>query len=150
MNVLENNKDKSMDLSREIVRLCQLCHKCEVEVERKEEGYEAKERLKKLCGEEKKMMGINTPDLLLALMDAYEVTRDEKMLQEVLDVVSENLERLEPSAVNVMLLSYCFYYVEEEECAQRAKGMLEVLRGEKRGEELENAERVYRELVEDI
>ena len=82
------------------------------------------------------------------LLDAYEVTRDEGMLQEVLDVVGRNLDRLAVSAESVKLLAYCYYYVEEEECAERARRMLEELRKMGRGEEeLADAETILEELT---
>ena len=83
-----------------------------------------------------------------ALLDACEVTRDEGMLQEVLDVVGRNLDRLAVSAESVKLLAYCYYYVEEEECVERAGRMLEELRKMGRGEEeLADAETILEELT---
>ena len=83
-----------------------------------------------------------------ALLDACEVTRDEGMLQEVLDVVGRNLDRLAVSAESVKLLAYCYYYVEEEECVERAGRMLEELRKMGRGEEeLADVETILEELT---
>lgn len=35
--------------------------------------------------------------------------------------MSGSLEQLEVSVDGVKLLAYCYYYVEEEDCAERAK-----------------------------
>ena len=81
-------------------------------------------------------------------LDACEVTRDEGMLQEVLDVVGRNLDRLAVSAESVKLLACCYYYVEEEECVERAGRMLEELRKMGRGEEeLADVETILEELT---
>ena len=49
---------------------------------------------------------------------------------------------------SVKLLAYCYYYVEEEECAERARRMLEELRKMGRGEEeLADAETILEELT---
>lgn len=133
--------------AEEIRRLCRVYRECCVEVKRREEGRKVRQDLERLWGEVREMLDIAEPGLLLALLDAYEVTRDEGMLQAVLDVVSGNLERLEVSADGVKLLAYCYYYVEEEECAVRAREMLKELR--QRGEneeELVEAEKVLEEL----
>lgn len=133
--------------AEEIRRLCRVYRECCVEVEKREEGRKVRQDLERLWGEVREMLDIAEPGLLLALLDAYEVTRDEGMLQEVLDVVSGNLERLEVSADGVKLLAYCYYYVEEEECAMRAREMLKELKrmGES-GDEIAEAEKVLEEL----
>ena len=86
-----------------------------------EEVRRVKNALESVCVVARRKLDISDPALLLALLDAYEVTRDEGMLQEVLDVVGRNLDRLAVSAESVKLLAYCYYYVEEEECAERAR-----------------------------
>lgn len=131
-------------LTEEIKRLCGKYQVCCVEVECREEGREVRQEVERLCRSITGKLNISEVGLLLALLDAYEVTRDEGMLQEVLDVVSGGLERLEVSADGVKLLAYCYYYVEEEECAERAKRMLEELR--RRGDEVTEAEKVLEEL----
>ena len=93
-----------------------------------EEARRVKNALVSVCGGVRQRLDISDPALLLALLDACEVTRDEGMLQEVLDVVGRNLDRLAVSAESVKLLACCYYYVEEEECAERARRMLEELR----------------------
>ena len=76
------------------------------------------------------------------------LTRDEGMLQEVLDVVGRNLDRLAVSAESVKLLACCYYYVEEKECVERAGRMLEELRKMGRGEEeLADVETILEELT---
>lgn len=107
-------------LAVEIVGLCREYGECRVEVERMEEARRVKNALESVCAMARQRLDISDPALLLALLDACEVTRDEGMLQEVLDVVGRNLDRLAVSAESVKLLACCYYYVEEEECVERA------------------------------
>ena len=104
-------------LSDEILRLCREYGECRVDAERREEARDVANALESVCVEAGQRLDISDPALLVALLDAYEVTRDEGLLQEVLDVVGGNLDRLAVSAESVKLLAYCYYYVEEEECA---------------------------------
>lgn len=131
----------------EIQSLILRCHEIMAEVEKQKERNSLIDKLNILCHQQLDRINIDSTILLLALLDAYEVTRDEGMLQEVLDVVSGNLERLEVSADGVKLLAYCYYYVEEEECAMRAREMLKELKrmGES-GDEIAEAEKVLEEL----
>ena len=94
-------------LAVEIVGLCREYGECRVEVERMEEVRRVKNALESVCVVARRKLDISDPALLLALLDAYEVTRDEGMLQEVLDVVGRNLDRLAVSAESVKLLAYC-------------------------------------------
>ena len=133
-------------LAVEIVGLCREYGECRVEVERMEEARRVKNALESVCSMARQRLDISDPALLLALLDACEVTRDEGMLQEVLDVVGRNLDRLAVSAVK--LLACCYYYVEEEECVERAGRMLEELRKMGRGEEeLADVETILEELT---
>lgn len=135
-------------LIQEILRLCREYGEYRVEVERREEARKVKNTLESVCAEARQRLDISDPALLVALLEAYEVTRDEGMLQEVLDVVSRNLDRLTVSAESVKLLAYCYYYVEEEECVERARRMLEELRKMGRGEEeLADVEIILKELT---
>lgn len=136
-----------MQIAKEIEIRCEQYQACGMETERRGEGVGIRRGVEQLYREMKGRIGIDVPELLVALLDAYEVIRDEGMLQEVLDVVSGGMERLEVSAESVKLLSYCYYYVEEEECAVLARRMLEELKqvGDR---DVKMAERVYRELVE--
>ena len=100
------------------------------------------------CGEAEQGMRVEEPGTLLVLLDAYEVTRDEGMLQRVLDVVGEGLERLPVVVESVKLLAYCYYYVEDEACLSKAEEMLGRL--EAKGvppEELERAAEGLREFA---
>ena len=133
---------------REILRLCQNYQVYRIEVEYQAKCRELQGQLKLLCRKMREKLDIAEPEVLLAVMDAYEVTRDEEILQEVLDVVSRNLDKLTVSAESVRLLAYCYYYVEEEECGARAREMLEELRKMGRGkEELADAETILEELT---
>lgn len=134
-------------LTEEIKRLCGEYRECCAEVEQREKCAKIRRELERLCCSVWGKLDISEPELLLTLLDAYEVTRDEGMLQGVLDVVSGNLERLEVSVEGVKLLAYCYYYVEEEECREKALEMLEELRRRgKDGEELAEAEDVLQEM----
>lgn len=122
------------------------------EVEKRERCAEIRQELRELSIPLRRKMNIDFPGVLLCLLDIYEITRDEAMLQEVLDVVSGNLGELEVAADSVKLLAYCYYYVEEEECAERAGKMLRELMeeaGEKPSAELTEALEVYREFTGD-
>lgn len=131
--------------AEEIGRLCREYRDCCIEEERREEKRGVKRKLEELCRNVREKLDIAEPEVLLALLDAYEVTRDEGMLQEVLDVVSADVEKLEVSVEVVRLLAYCYYYVEEEECVERAREMMEELR--RRGEDVTEAEKVLEELA---
>ena len=138
-------------LAVEIVGLCREYGECRVEVERMEEARRVKNALESVCAMARQRLDISDPALLLALLDACEVTRDEGMLQEVLDAVSEVAEELEASPLHVKLLAYCYFYTEDEECAELAKRMLERLRADRSvtEAELEKAREIYGELVEE-
>ena len=86
-------------LEKELGRLCREYAACSVEVERRDEARKVKNALENVCGRARQRQDISDPALLIALLDAYEVTRDEVMLQEVLDVVSRNLDRLLTSSM---------------------------------------------------
>lgn len=123
---------------------------CISEMEKKSRCAEIRQKLQELTISLRQKMSIDFPGRLLCLLDIYEITRDEAMLQEVLDVVSGNLERLEISADAVKLLAYCYYYVEEKECVERAGKMLGELMekaGGKPSAKLAEALEVYRDLT---
>lgn len=135
-------------LPEEVKRICQAYLDCCAKVERREEGGKLRSELESLCLNAPIKLDINDPSLLLALMDAYEITRNEKMLQQVLDVVSQNVDQMKVSTEGVKLLAYCYYYVEEEECAVKAREMLKELK--RRGEhmeELAEVEKIVEELI---
>lgn len=132
-------------LAVEIVGLCREYGECRVEAERMEEARRVKNALESVCSMARQRLDISDPALLVALLDAYEVTRDEGLLQEVLDVVGGNLDRLAVSAESVKLLAYCYYYVEEEECAGMAREMLEELR--RKGEDVVEVERIWLDIT---
>ena len=132
-------------LSDEILRLCREYGECRVDAERREEARDVANALESVCVEAGQRLDISDPALLVALLDAYEVTRDEGLLQEVLDVVGGNLDRLAVSAESVKLLAYCYYYVEEEEFAGMAREMLEELR--RKGEDVVEVERIWLDIT---
>ena len=132
-------------LSDEILRLCREYGECRVDAERREEARDVANALESVCVEAGQRLDISDPALLVALLDAYEVTRDEGLLQEVLDVVGGNLDRLAVSAESVKLLAYCYYYVEEEEGAGMAREMLEELR--RKGEDVVEVERIWLDIT---
>lgn len=115
------------DLIERIQCLCETFQKYSLDVEHKDDKTDIIKELVPLYRQNRKMINISSPHLLMALMDAYEIIRDEEMLQEVLDVVSRGIGELKASPENVQLLSYCYYYVEDDECAEKAKQMLHEL-----------------------
>ena len=131
--------------------LCRLYWSCSREVEGRVRLDAISREVGKWCGEvEQGMQGmqVEEPGTLLVLLDAYEVTRDEGMLQRVLDLVGEGLERLPVVVESVKLLAYCYYYVEDGECLSRAEEMIRQL--EEEGvppEELKRAAEGLREFV---
>ena len=149
--IFKDMKQEEPEYSEMIDRVKSLCEEyaaCFVEIEKKERCVEIRRELHELSVSLRGKISIDFPGLLLCLLDIYEIIRDEAMLQEVLDVVSGNLEQLEVSAASVKLLAYCYYYVEEEECAERAGKMLEELK--RRGvdeEELAEVGKVLEELT---
>jgi len=135
-------------LEQELGRLCREYAACAMEVEKREAANGLKRKIRELCERGRRDMDIGRPGRLVALMDAYEVTRDEGLLQEVLDVVSGHWDGLVPSLEAVKLLAYCYYYVEEEECAVRAGKIMEKLK--KEGKDVGEAERVLEEMIGDL
>ena len=139
MDALINNK---------IVSLCRLYWSCSREVEGRVRLDAIRREVGKWCREVEQGMRVEEPGTLLVLLDAYEVTRDEGMLQRVLDLVGEGLERLPVVVESVKLLAYCYYYVEDGECLSRAEEMIRQL--EAKGvppEELERTAEGLREFA---
>ena len=60
------------------------------EVEKRERCAEIRQELRELSIPLRRKMNIDFPGVLQCLLNIYEITRDEAMLQEVLDVVSGN------------------------------------------------------------
>ena len=71
--------------------LCRLYWSCSREVEGRVRLDAISRKVGRWCGEAEQGMRVEEPGTLLVLLDAYEVTRDEGMLQRVLDVVGEGL-----------------------------------------------------------
>ena len=135
-------------INSKIMSLCRLYWSCSREVEGRVRLDAISREVEKWCREVEQGMRVEEPGTLLVLLDAYEVTRDEGMLQRVLDVVGEGLERLPVSAESVKLLAYCYYYVEDGECLSKAEEMLGQL--EEKGvppEELERTAEGLREFA---
>lgn len=126
------------DLTEEIKRLCRLYREWRVEGGCLAEAEIVRKRLEEFCKRNVRRVEEGDLALMLALMDAYEVTRDEGMLQAVLDAASERIGGLKASAESVRLLVYCWYYVEEKECLKKAWNMLEELRS--KGDNVEELE----------
>lgn len=148
---VEKGGISSENLIKDIQELCEKFQVCRIDEKAREECFDVKRRLVELCSEGRMKIAGADAGLLVALMDAYEVTRDEGMLQEVLDAVSERTEELEATPLHVKLLSYCYFYTEDEECAGLAKRMLERLKSDRNvpEAELEKASEIYGELVEE-
>lgn len=132
-------------LIREIKTLCEKYQDCSVRVEGFREKNRIVQQLCRLCVVGSGIMDVHCPELLIALLDAYEVVRDEQMLQKVLDTVSRDISLLVPSWINVRLLTFCYYYTEDGECADLVKQMISVLTEEASGEQKEMHNDVLRE-----
>lgn len=61
---------------------------------------------------------------LLSLLDAYEISREESLLSQVLAWAEELMGQLPSSPLKCKLLSYCYYYTEDESCACEAKRII--------------------------
>lgn len=147
--IVENMTVRSDEVViNEIRELCGRFQECTAEVEKWSELDKVQYQLEEVCKIGIAYIDITKPALLIVLMDAYEITRNEKMLQQVLDVVSKNVDQLKVSTEGVKLLAYCYYYVEEEECVVKAREMLKELK--RRGEQIEElaeVERIVEELI---
>ena len=62
---------------------------------------------------------------LIVVMDAREVCNTEKQLQQALTLAEQLLPQMPASPLKCKLLSYCYYYVEEPECANEASRIIE-------------------------
>ena len=58
--------------------------------------------------------------VLLAVMDAYEVTGKEELLEEALERAEKLLSGMADGALKCRLYSYCHYYTGAEECREEA------------------------------
>ena len=65
--------------------------------------------------------------LLLAVMDTYEVTGKEELLEEALGRAEKLLPGMADGALKCRLYSYCHYYTEAEECREGMRRILENL-----------------------
>ena len=64
-------------------------------------------------------------EALIALMDAREIGNTEKELQQALEFAERLLPQMAGSPLKCKLLSYCYYYIEEPECAKEASRIIE-------------------------
>ena len=65
--------------------------------------------------------------VLLAVMDAYEVTGKEELLEEALERAEKLLSVMADGALKCRLYGYCHYYTGAEECREEAERILEAL-----------------------
>ena len=84
---------------------------------------------------------------LLTMMDAYEVLGDESILQFTLNRMEALLATLPSSPLKCKLFSYAYYYVEEPQCAEAARHIIESWKNTPYTEEMKEAVRYYRELI---
>lgn len=84
---------------------------------------------------------------LLTMMDAYEVLGDKSILQFTLKRIEPLLATLPSSPIKCKLFSYAYYYVEEPECAEAARNIIESWKNTPYTEEMKEAVRYYRELI---
>ena len=65
--------------------------------------------------------------VLLAVMDAYEVTGKEELLEEALERAGKLLPGMADGALKCRLYGYCHYYTGAEECREEMQRILENL-----------------------
>ena len=65
--------------------------------------------------------------VLLAVMDAYEVTGKEELLDEALERVEKLLPGMADGTLKCRLYGYCHYYTGAEECREEMQRILEDL-----------------------
>ena len=65
--------------------------------------------------------------VLLAVMDAYEVTGKEELLEEALERAEKLLPEMADGALKCRLYGYCHYYTGAEECREEMQRILENL-----------------------
>ena len=87
--------------------------------------------------------------VLLAVMDAYEVTGKEELLEEALERAEKLLSEMADGALKCRLYSYCHYYTGAEECREEAGRILEALnqKGKLSATEKAEADACFREFV---
>lgn len=84
---------------------------------------------------------------LLVLMDAYEISGEEEVLQFALTQAEKLLPVLDNSAQKCKLLAYCYYYTEDAECAREARHIIESWDPARYTEEMCDAAKCYQELA---
>ena len=87
--------------------------------------------------------------MLLAVMDAYEVTGKEELLEGALERAEKLLPEMADGALKCRLYGYCHYYTGAEECREEAERILEALnqKGKLSTTEKAEADACFREFV---
>ena len=87
--------------------------------------------------------------MLLAVMDAYEVTGKEELLEGALERAEKLLPGMADGALKCRLYGYCHYYTGAEECREEAERILEALnqKGKLSTTEKAEADACFREFV---
>ena len=87
--------------------------------------------------------------VLLAVMDAYEVTGKEELLEEALGRAEKLLAGMAGGALKCRLYGYCHYYTGAEECREEAGRIWEALnpKGKLSATEKAEADACFREFV---
>ena len=84
---------------------------------------------------------------LLALLDGFELSRDAAVLERALELAGALTERLPACPLKCKLLSYCYYYTEDERCAREAGRIVEGWGDTKLDSEMQEALSCYEALV---
>ncbi len=84
---------------------------------------------------------------LLALLDGCELVRNAFLLDRVLELAEALTERLPACPLKCKLLSYCYYYTEDEHCALEAGRIVEGWRNAALDGEMQEALSCYEALV---
>lgn len=84
---------------------------------------------------------------LLSLMEAYEMTSENSVLDFALRQAETLLPHLPGDPLKCRLLMYCYYYTEASECEEEARRLLEGWDPSVRTPEMSEAAACYKELV---
>lgn len=85
--------------------------------------------------------------ILLAMMDAYEISGEAPVLQFALAQAEAVLPVLSSSPLKCKLFSYAYHYVEEPECAREARCIIDSWKDLNYTEEMQEAVRYYQDLT---
>lgn len=84
---------------------------------------------------------------LISLMDACEICLKESILQQTLFYAEKLLFQMPASPLKCKLLTYCYYYAEDPECAIEAGHILNSWDKQSYNAEMEEAAKCYQDII---